>query len=213
MNRWMPMVLLVALAACQKTEVPKPGTAEPKKAEAPMTMTPDTVAVIETKFGKIVLEFYQQDAPKTSANFAKLATEGFYNGTTFHRVIPGFMIQGGDPLSKQADRSKHGTGGPGYTVPAEIKREHARGSVATARLGDEGNPRRESSGSQFFINVKDNTFLNGGYTVFGNVIKGMDVCDKIVAVQRDRADNPLEKVEMTKVYLTTRAEALQPSSK
>jgi cyclophilin family peptidyl-prolyl cis-trans isomerase len=208
MKRWMPIVLLVALAACQKAESQKPVTT-PKKAEEPIVMTPDTVAVIETKFGKIVLEFYQQDAPKTSANFAKLAKEGFYDGTTFHRVIPGFMIQGGDPLSKQADRGRHGTGGPGYTVPEEIKQNHVRGSVATARLGDQANPRKESSGSQFFINVKDNDFLNREYTVFGKVIKGLDVCDKIVAAPRDSRDNPLDKVEMTKVYLSTRAEALK----
>jgi len=167
------------------------------------------VAVIETKFGKMVIEFYDKDAPKTVANFKKLAKEGFYSGTTFHRVIPGFMIQGGDPLSKDDDRSNDGTGGPGYTTEAEIKREHKRGTVATARLGDAVNPKRESSGSQFFINVKDNNFLNGGYTVFGNVIAGMDVADKIAAVPRDARDNPNDKVEMTKVYITTRAEALK----
>jgi len=167
------------------------------------------VAVIETKFGKMVIEFDDKDAPKTVANFKKLAKEGFYSGTTFHRVIPGFMIQGGDPLSKDDDRSNDGTGGPGYTIEAEIKREHKRGTVATARLGDAVNPKRESSGSQFFINVKDNNFLNGGYTVFGNVIAGMDVADKIAAVPRDARDNPNDKVEMTKVYITTRAEALK----
>ena len=173
-----------------------------------MAADADQVAVIETKFGRIVIEFYEKDAPKTVANFIKLAKAGFYDGTTFHRVIPGFMIQGGDPLSKGADRQSHGTGGPGYTIPAEIKREHKRGTVATARLGDEVNPGKASSGSQFFINVKDNDMLNGGYTVFGNVIAGMDVADKIVAVPRDGRDNPLEKVEV-KVGITTRANALK----
>ena len=166
------------------------------------------VAVIETKSGKMVIEFYDKDAPKTVANFKKLAKEGFYNGTTFHRVIPGFMIQGGDPNSKDDDRSNDGSGGPGYTTEAEIKREHKRGSVATARLGDNVNPKKASSGSQFFINVNDNGGLNGGYTVFGNVIAGMDVADKIVAVPRDGRDNPNEKVEM-KVFLATRDEALK----
>jgi peptidyl-prolyl cis-trans isomerase B (cyclophilin B) len=179
------------------------------KGAGAMAADTDEVAVIETKFGKIVIEFYDKDAPKTVANFKKLAKEGFYNGTTFHRVIPGFMIQGGDPLSKTDDRSKHGTGGPGYTVEAEIKRDNKRGTVATARLGDQVNPKKESSGSQFFINVKDNDFLNGGYTVFGTVISGMDVVDKIVNVPRDGRDNPNEKVEMTKVSITTRAEALK----
>ncbi len=174
-----------------------------------MAADADKVAVIETKLGKIVVEFYEKDAPKTVANFIKLANDGFYNGTTFHRVIPGFMIQGGDPNSKKADRGSHGSGGPGYTVEAEIKRDHKRGTLATARQGDNVNPKKASSGSQFFINVKDNDFLNGGYTVFGNVIAGMDVCDKIVNVPRDERDNPNDKVEMTKVTITTRAEALK----
>ena len=173
-----------------------------------MAADTDQVAVIETKLGKIVVEFYEKDAPKTVANFIKLAKDGFYNGTTFHRVIPGFMIQGGDPNSKDNDRSNDGAGGPGYTVPAEIKRDHKRGTLATARLGDNVNPGKTSSGSQFFINVKDNDFLNGGYTVFGKVIAGMDVADKIVAVPRDGRDNPQEKVEM-KVTVTTRADALK----
>ncbi|HUI08154.1 MAG TPA: peptidylprolyl isomerase [Verrucomicrobiae bacterium] len=173
-------------------------------------MAADTnqVAVIETKFGKMVIEFYDKDAPKTVANFVKLAKQGFYNGTTFHRVIPGFMIQGGDPNSKDDDRSNDGTGGPGYTIEEEIKRDHKRGTIAMARLGDQVNPEKRSSGSQFFINVKDNNFLNGGYTVFGNVIAGMDVADKIANVPRDARDNPNERVEM-KVLITTRAEALK----
>ena len=173
-----------------------------------MAADTDQVAVVETKFGKIVIEFYDNDAPKTVANFIKLAKQGFYDGTTFHRVIPGFMIQGGDPNSKSADRSTHGTGGPGYTIEAEIKRDHTRGTVATARLGDQVNPDKRSSGSQFFINVKDNGFLNGGYTVFGNVIAGMDVADKIANVPRDGRDNPNDRVEM-KVSIATRAEALK----
>jgi len=160
-------------------------------------MNQDKVVVIRTRLGEIVLETDPSAAPLTSKNFLKLAEEGFYNQTTFHRVIPDFMIQGGDPNSKSSDRSLHGRGDPGYTIPAEIKKPNLRGSVATARLGDQVNPKKESSGSQFFINVKDNSFLDGQYTVFGKVIKGMDVVDKIVAVRRDRNDNPLERVEMT----------------
>lgn len=178
------------------------------KGASMMAADTNQVAVIETKFGKMVIEFYDKDAPKTVANFTKLAKQGFYNGTTFHRVIPGFMIQGGDPNSKDNDRSNDGKGGPGYTVEAEIKREHNRGTVAMARLGDQVNPEKKSSGSQFFINVKDNSFLNGGYTVFGNVIAGMDVADKIANVPRDDGDNPNEKVEM-KVFITTRDAALK----
>lgn len=159
-------------------------------------------AKISTKFGDIVIELNEKEAPKTVANFKKLITEGFYNGTTFHRVIPGFMIQGGDPLSKDpTNRSAHGTGGPGYTVPAEIGLKHTRGAVSCARLGDGANPKRESSGSQFFICVADTSFLDGQYSVFGYVVKGMDVADKIVAVERDPRDNPKDPVTMTSVTL------------
>src|SRR5213083_2451655 len=118
-------------------------------------------AVISTKYGEMVVKFYPDEAPRHVDNFIALAKMGFYNGTTFHRVIPGFMIQGGDPNSKNPDRGSHGSGGPGYTIEAEIKREHKRGTVATARLGDNVNPKKASSGSQFFINVKGNDFLNG----------------------------------------------------
>ncbi|MFA6562746.1 MAG: peptidylprolyl isomerase [Verrucomicrobiia bacterium] len=170
--------------------------------------TMDEVAIIETKFGKMVVEFFADDAPKTTANFKKLAREKFYNGTTFHRVIPGFMIQGGDPNTKSDPHSpRAGSGGPGYTVPAEIKQLHTRGTLATARTNDQVNPKRASSGSQFFINVKDNTSLDrGGYTVFGRVIKGMEVADQIVAVPRDGDDNPNDPVKM-EVKLVPRAEA------
>jgi len=175
------------------------------------TMAQDTnhVAVIETKLGTIVFEFYDKDAPKTVANFTKLAGEKFYDSTTFHRVIPNFMIQGGDPNSKDDDRSNDGMGGPGYTIEAEIKHPHKRGSVATARLGDQVNPKKESSGSQFFINVKDNDFLNDNYTVFGNVISGMDVVDEIVKAPRDARDNPNEKIEMLKVRTLPKDAALK----
>jgi cyclophilin family peptidyl-prolyl cis-trans isomerase len=168
----------------------------------------EQVAVITTKFGKIVIELAEADAPLTTANFKKLIGEGFYNGTTFHRVISGFMIQGGDPNSKNANRKTHGLGGPGYTIPAEIKLKHVRGSVATARLGDDHNPSRASSGSQFFICVADCPSLDGGYTVFGKVIRGMDVADLIVAQERDPSDNPVERIEM-QVAMMGRSAALK----
>ena len=187
------------LGACGKSTLEKT-TSQPQE-------NMDQVAIIETKFGKIVVEFSGDDAPKTTANFMKLAKEGFYNGTTFHRVIPGFMIQGGDPTTKSDPHSpRAGSGGPNYTVPAEIKLPHTRGTLATARTGDEVNPKRASSGSQFFINLKDNSFLNGGYTVFGRVIKGMEVADQIVAVPRNSRDNPDDPVKM-EVKLVLRAEA------
>lgn len=163
---------------------------------------------LTTSMGVIVLELEPEAAPKTVENFLKYVKKGQYKGTIFHRVIPGFMIQGGDPNTKSDPHSpRAGTGGPGYTVPAEIKQLHVRGTLATARTGDQVNPQRASSGSQFFINVKDNTSLDrGGYTVFGRVIKGMEVADQIVAVPRDGRDNPDDPVKM-EVKLVSRAEA------
>ncbi|MFZ9874510.1 MAG: peptidylprolyl isomerase [Candidatus Methylacidiphilales bacterium] len=157
----------------------------------------EEIITLTTSEGVIVIKLDAVAAPKHAENFKKLVKEGFYDGTTFHRVIPGFMIQGGDPLSKdQAKRSEHGTGGPGYTIPAEIGKKHKRGSLAAARQGDQVNPKRESSGSQFYICVVDTAFLDGQYTVFGEVIEGMDVADKIVAKPRDARDNPKEPVTM-----------------
>ena len=129
-------------------------------------------AIIDTDHGKIVIELYPAAAPKTVANFEKLAKAGFYNGLTFHRVVPDFVIQGGDPDGT-------GAGGPGYTIPAEIGEKHLRGSVATARTGDQVNPKRESSGSQFYICLEPQPNLDGQYTVFGGVISGMDAVDQV----------------------------------
>lgn len=143
--------------------------------------------------GEIVIRFFPDVAPGHVKNFVKLSQEGFYNGTTFHRVIPGFMIQGGDPNSKNPDRSMHGMGGPGYKVKAEFNsKPHKRGIVSMARANDP-----DSAGSQFFICVADANFLDWQYTVFGEVISGMDVADKVVSMKRDGRDNPLERVEMT----------------
>jgi peptidyl-prolyl cis-trans isomerase B (cyclophilin B) len=152
----------------------------------------ETRAVIETKFGNIELKFFPDVAPNHVNNFIELAKKGFYDGTTFHRVIPGFMIQGGDPNSKNPDRSTHGMGGPGYTLKAEFNdRPHKRGTLSMARAA---NP--DSAGSQFFICVADAPFLNGQYTVFGEVVSGMEVVDKIVSQPRDRRDNPIDRIEM-----------------
>lgn len=143
--------------------------------------------------GDIVLRFFPDVAPGHVSNFVKLSKEGFYNGTTFHRVIPGFMIQGGDPNSKSPDRASHGMGGPGYRLKAEFNsKPHKRGIVSMARANDP-----DSAGSQFFICVADAHFLDWQYTVFGEVVSGMEVADKIVNMKRDGRDNPLERVEMT----------------
>lgn len=143
--------------------------------------------------GDIVLKFFPDVAPGHVKNFVDLAKKGFYNGTTFHRVIPGFMIQGGDPNSKNPDRSMHGMGGPGHKVKAEFNsKPHKRGIVSMARSNDP-----DSAGSQFFICVADANFLDWQYTVFAEVVSGMDVADKVVGMKRDGNDNPFERVEMT----------------
>ncbi len=152
-----------------------------------------TVSSQGETWGTITLQFYPDVAPNHVNNFCKLAQDNFYDGCTFHRVIPGFMIQGGDPNSKNADRSTHGTGGPGHHVNAEFNaKPHNRGVLSMARAQDPN-----SAGSQFFICVADAAFLNGQYTAFGEVKSGLEVVDRVVAVKRDGNDNPLERVEMT----------------
>jgi cyclophilin family peptidyl-prolyl cis-trans isomerase len=198
--------LVLVLTAGAAGAADKPTTA--KTAAAPAAGA--QVAVLETTVGKIVIKLSEADAPKTAANFKKLVREKFYDGTCFHRVIPGFMIQGGDPNSKNTDPGDDGVGGPGYTVPAEIKLPHIRGAVATARQGDQVNPARASSGSQFFIDVAPQASLDrGGYTVFGQVIDGMDAVDKIVAMGADASlpaaggggRNPGKKAQIIKATL------------
>ena len=152
----------------------------------------DKQAVIETKFGDITIKFFSDVAPNHVKNFIDLAQKGFYDGTIFHRVVPGFVIQGGDPNTKGPDRSTYGMGGPGHTLKAEFNpRPHTRGTLSMARSGHP-----DSAGSQFFITVADAHFLDNQYTVFGEVVSGMDVADKIVNLPRDAGDNPKERVEM-----------------
>ena len=154
-----------------------------------------STAIIETNLGTIVFKLLPDLAPETVRNFETLSRNGFYSGTLFHRVIPGFMIQGGDPNTKAGNKSTWGTGGPGHTIKAEFSsRSHHRGIVSMARSQDPN-----SAGSQFFIVTTDSTFLDRQYTVFGEVIEGMDVADKIVSLQRDRNDCPLEEAKMIHV--------------
>jgi peptidyl-prolyl cis-trans isomerase B (cyclophilin B) len=151
-------------------------------------------AIIETKFGEIELEFLNDKAPGHVKNFLDLARKGFYDGTTFHRVIPGFMIQGGCPNTKDAksSRSQHGTGGPGYNIKAEFNdTPHTRGVLSMARANEPN-----SAGCQFFIVVKDSGFLDRQYTAFGKVVRGMEVADQIVNAPRDGKDNPNDRIDM-----------------
>ena len=158
-------------------------------------------ATIHTSQGDITVKLYNADTPLTVENFLKLINDKFYDGVRFHRVIKGFMIQTGDPNSKDADWSNDGAGGPGYTIPAEIKHKNARGTLATARLGDQMNPKKDSSGSQFYINTVDNGFLDGQYTVFGEVTSGMDVVDTIEGVKVNSNDHPLEDITIKSIDL------------
>lgn len=151
-------------------------------------------AIIKTKFGEIELKLFPELAPKHVENFIKLAKDGFYTGTIFHRVIPGFMIQGGDPNTKDSlKKETYGQGGPGYTVKAEFSdTPHKRGIVSMARANDP-----DTAGSQFFIVVEDSRFLDRKYTVFGEVTKGIGVADKIVNLPRNDRDLPNDRIEMT----------------
>jgi peptidyl-prolyl cis-trans isomerase B (cyclophilin B) len=153
----------------------------------------ETKAIIETKFGNMTVKFFPDVAPGHVKNFIDLAKNGVYDNTVFHRVIPGFMIQGGDPTSKDpAKRRAYGTGGPGYTIKAEFNaKPHKRGVLSMARSASP-----DSAGSQFFVVVKDSNFLDRQYTVFGEVESGIEVADKIVSQPRDGNDNPNERIEM-----------------
>ena len=167
------------------------------------------MVVIEMENGKkIKIELYPEIAPITVENFVKLAEKGFYNGLTFHRIIKGFMIQAGDPLTKDSTQiSRFGTGGPGYTIPAEIVagKTHKKGALAAARRGDQVNPAKESSGSQFYI-VQDELgcrHLDGEYTIFGEVIDGMPVIDAIASEATGQRDLPLKRVEIIRITPVT----------
>lgn len=160
---------------------------------------------IQTNLGMIKVKLYSK-TPKHKANFEKLALSGFYDGILFHRVIDGFMIQGGDPNTKDTTLvDKYGQGGPGYTIPAEFVPEyrHKKGALAAARRGDAANPERESSGSQFYLVQSEEACaaLDGAYTVFGETVEGLDVIDKIAKVARDRRDRPVSDVRIISVKL------------
>lgn len=177
-----------------------------KNAEEIMkTLPEEPVFSIVTNMGTIKVKLYSK-TPKHRDNFAKLALSGFYDGILFHRVINGFMIQGGDPLSKDASKQgSWGTGGPGYNVPAEFVKEyrHKKGALAAARRGDAANPMKESSGSQFYL-VQDAAAcapLDGDYTVYGETIEGLDVIDRIAAVPVNNRDVPNEPVVIKKIIL------------
>ena len=156
------------------------------------------VAIVKTSEGTMILEFYPDLAPGHVENFKKLAKKGFYDGTCFHRVMPGFMIQGGDPNTKnEAAKESWGMGGPGYTIKAEFNaKHHARGILSMARTSDP-----DTAGSQFFICHADAGSLDNQYTVFGNLIKGFDVLDKIATTPTEPPNRPVKRVTIESVKI------------
>ncbi|MCP9454647.1 MAG: peptidylprolyl isomerase [Nitrospira sp.] len=192
------MALLTGCAWSLST--PSPIVAADKPSNQQEAPSKGPRAIIKTKFGDMEIMFFPDVAPRHVENFIKLAKSGFYNGTIFHRVIPGFMIQGGDPNTKDSlKKDLYGMGGPTDENgrPIRLKAEfndisHKRGIVSMARAQDP-----DSAGSQFFIVVEDSPFLDNRYTVFGKVVKGIGVADKIANVPRDERDNPKERIEMT----------------
>ena len=184
---------LAFIAAPVRSEEKK----EEKKDAAAMN-EPKEVAVIKTSEGDMVAEFWPDVAPKTVENFKKLAKSGFYDGTAFHRVIKGFMIQGGDPLTKdESKQSRWGTGDPGYKIDAEFnKKSHERGVLSMARSQDPN-----SAGSQFFICHGAPKFLDGQYTAFGKLIKGDDVLEKIATTKTLPGDRPEKRMNVESIKI------------
>ena len=178
----------------------------------------DPVAVFDFQWGKgknrqqrsFAIGFYDTAAPQTVANFKKLVQDGFYKGTTFHRIFPGYLVQGGDPLSKGKDRTVIGTGGPGYTLPPEIRQKHLRGSVAMGRLSNKVNPNRLSNGSQFYVCLQAMPSQDGQDTVFGEVVSGLPALDEISHLQADTNANPVDRIEITRTYIIDRSQLGHP---
>jgi len=194
------VALLLAAGCSNEKPTTAPAAAAAVTNQAPTTPHTNEVAVITTSEGVMVVEFYPDVAPNHVANFEKLARTGFYDGTCFHRVIPGFMIQGGDPNTKnEAAKDSWGMGGPGYSINAEFNsKHHARGILSMARSNDPN-----SAGSQFFICHGDAGSLDGQYTVFGNLIKGFDVLDKIATTPTETPDRPLKRVNIDSIKIVS----------
>ena len=186
----MKTLFLSLLATAALTLVPASRAADEKAAKE--------VAVIKTSAGEMVAEFWPEVAPKTVENFKKLAKAGFYDGTAFHRVIPNFMIQGGDPKTKDDSKPlEWGTGGPGYKVEAEFNdRKHVRGVLSMARTADPN-----SAGSQFFICHGSPSSLDHQYTAFGKLIKGDDVLEKIATTKTGAGDRPVERINVESIKI------------
>ena len=179
----------------------------------------DPVAVFDVQWGKgkqrqsrsFAIAFFDASAPQTAANFRKLVKDGFYVKTTLHRVFPNYLVQGGDPLSKRKDRTVIGTGGPGYTLRAEIRQKHTRGAVAMGRLPDNINPTRQSNGSQFYVCLQPMASQDGKDTVFGEVISGLDALVEISRLPADSNANPIDRIQVRRTYIVDRSELGRPT--
>ena len=190
--------LLCGLAVSAEDKAPT----KTDKKDTPVSNTTNEVAVIKTVAGEMVIEFWPDVAPKTVENFKTLAKKGFYDGTAFHRIIKGFMVQGGDPLTKdETKQNRWGTGDPGYKIKAEFnERSHKRGVISMARSQDP-----DSAGSQFFICHGDPSFLDRQYTAFGKLIKGDDVLEKLATCETGRQDRPVKRQGVESVKIVDRA--------
>jgi cyclophilin family peptidyl-prolyl cis-trans isomerase len=171
------------------------------------------VAVVQIQFPKekqtrqVVIGLHDDSAPYTVENFKKLIQKKFYNGLRFHRAFPGALIQTGDPASRRGQDDKTGTGGPGWTLPAEIRLKHEKGAIAMARLPDKINPAKNSNGSQFYICLAPMPKLDGQYTVFGTVLEGLEVLEEISKAPTNSDDFPLPKIRIKSIVLTPRDQA------
>ena len=178
---------------------------------------PDVV-VMDIKIGKerdlrrVVIGLYDGAAPQHAENFKELARTRYYKGMQFHRAFPGTLVQTGDPYSRRGPNVRTGTGGPGWTIPAEIRLPHKKGSIAAARLDNKINPARVSNGSQFYVSLKPMPTLNGQYTVFGRVLEGLEHLEEISRQRTDRNNFPLEKVVIKRIVLEPRVGAEPPAS-
>jgi len=184
-NPLIALLIIAVMFACSK------------EAKAPA----DEYIKMETSKGTIFIDLFEAEAPLHAANYKMLAENGSLEGIYFHRVIPGFVVQGGDPLTREnTSREDDGTGGIGERIPAEIGQPHLRGSLGAAR---DGNPEKKSNGSQFYFCLASLAQLDGNYTVFGKVVQGMEVVDDIATLERDPRDNPIEPVTIVKTSMVS----------
>jgi len=202
------MLTAILLIACskesEKTAVKaKPINPQDKTEVKNMGDLNDTLAILETSYGRVVIDLFEDATPLHANNFKNLMSTGVLKGTYFHRIIPNFVVQGGDPNTLNGDRKDDGTGGVGERIPAEIGKPHLRGSLGAAR---DNNPTKASSGSQFYFCLKPLPQLDGNYTVFGTVVEGMNNVDLMAQVARDPQDNPIEPVYITNTTLMSKSD-------